>query len=102
MEPPVHTTPAEQVWPRPRRAQEGTRGFKIAATEEHGHHVRMGAFRTGVRASLPIALVTTNTIEKHTRISLLTDCCMQNLIFGFNAKARSAPLVSRQYSLRFN
>ena len=34
-------------------------------------HVRMRAFRTGVHASLPIALVTTNTIGKPMRISLL-------------------------------
>jgi hypothetical protein len=31
----------------------------------------MRAFRTGVHASLPIALVTTNMLGKHIRISLL-------------------------------
>src|SRR5262245_6704859 len=33
--------------------------------------MRMCAFRTGVHASLPITLVTTNMIGKHIRISLL-------------------------------
>src|SRR5688572_20618034 len=37
MEPTVHTTPAKHVWHIPRRAQEGTRGFTMAAKEEHGH-----------------------------------------------------------------
>jgi hypothetical protein len=37
VEPMVLTTAAEHVWHIPRRAQEGTRRFKIAAKEPHGH-----------------------------------------------------------------
>ena len=44
MEPPVQTTAAEPVWHLLRPAQEGTRGFKIAAKEQHGHQARRDDF----------------------------------------------------------
>ena len=44
MEPTVHTTAAEHVGQIPRRAQEGTRGLKVAAKEEHGHQARRDDF----------------------------------------------------------
>jgi hypothetical protein len=44
VEPTVHTTAAEPVWHIPRRAQEGTRRFNIAANEPHGHQARRDDF----------------------------------------------------------
>jgi hypothetical protein len=44
VEPMVLTTAAEHVWHIPRRAQEGTRRFKIAAKEPHGHQARRDDF----------------------------------------------------------
>ena len=44
MGPTVHTTAAEQVWHIPRRAQEGTRGFKVATKEPHGHQAHRDDF----------------------------------------------------------
>jgi hypothetical protein len=44
MEPPVQTAAADPVWHLPRHAQEGTRGFNIAAKAPQGHQARRDAF----------------------------------------------------------
>ncbi len=59
MEPTAQTAAAERVWHLPRRTQEGTRGFKVAAREQHGHsarrhdlgigHLLLGSFRMAER-----------------------------------------------------
>jgi hypothetical protein len=44
MEPTVQTTAAEPMWQIPRHAQEGTRGFTVAAKAPHGHQARRDDF----------------------------------------------------------
>src|SRR6266850_1330898 len=54
----------------------------------------MRAFRTGVHTSLPIALVTTNMIGKHIRISLLRQ--YSHISIPSKVKRRSAPCSPRR------
>src|SRR5215831_14394076 len=45
MESTVQTTTTQHMGDISRRAQEGTRGFKVAAKEPHGHQARRDDFR---------------------------------------------------------